>query len=88
MNDEYRNGTITKYPSAPWSPANVVTPAQQSPATIANVQPANNPNAPASIASEGVAWGNASNGWYEPTKSALALVGLVAIALRLVKVVR
>jgi hypothetical protein len=89
VNDEYRNGTITRYPSAPWSPANNLTPGKQASPPIVAVQPANNTHSPAPAASEAALWsGGSTAGWYEPTKSALALVGLFAIALRLVKVVR
>jgi S1-C subfamily serine protease len=105
VNDEYRNGTITKYPSSPWSPAQKGT-LQNQPATIASTYAGesfrnshgwsneavrtanNNKNAP-SVEKEAVVCSVAkTTGWYEPTKSALALVGLLAIALRLVKVVR
>jgi S1-C subfamily serine protease len=83
VNDEYRNGTYAKYPSAPWSPA------KQTPATVASFQPANNTTPTQAPEADTDATGSITTAnWYEPTKSALALVGLFAIAIRLVKVIR
>jgi len=87
---DYRNGANTLYPSSPWSPAdaginrvsNNKTPDQRAKLAVA---PAN----AATTESEALAWNDlAKSGWYDPIKSALALIGLVAIALQLVKVVR
>jgi hypothetical protein len=92
VNDEYRNGTVTKYPSSPWSPADSVNSRSvaQSPSDSANkVMPATltavpSPNSKRStLSSEAV-----PTNLYENVKSALALVGIVAIALQLVKKVR
>ena len=87
---DYRNGANTLYPSSPWSPADVginrvsnnKTPDERAKLAVA---PAN----AATTESEALAWNDlAKSGWYDPIKSALALIGLVAIALQLVKVVR
>jgi len=87
---DYRNGANTLYPSSPWSPAdaginrvsNNKTPDERAKLAVA---PAN----AATTESEALAWNDlAKSGWYDPIKSALALIGLVAIALQLVKVVR
>ncbi len=85
--DKYRNGSIADYPNAPWSPrdAAMTHVGGQSASTRAKlaVAPANvdTPN-------ESLTWSDVSHtGWYEPVKSALALVGLVAIVLRFVKAV-
>jgi MYXO-CTERM domain-containing protein len=56
------------------------------PTTIAGTQPASNTQRSQSVEKEAIVCSvAATTGWYEPTKSALALVGLLAIALRLVK---
>jgi hypothetical protein len=69
------------WPSSPWSPA-----AQQNGA--ARNQSNGVANSAASSQSH-LSWGELSgSGWYEPLKSLLAVVGLAAIALRLVKAVR
>jgi hypothetical protein len=86
VNDEYRNGSVTKYPSSPWSPEVKLTPVNHPPTTIAGTQPASNTQRSQSVEKEAIVCSvAATTGWYEPTKSALALVGLLAIALRLVK---
>ncbi|MEX0641122.1 MAG: serine protease [Pirellulales bacterium] len=64
-----------EYPSSPWSPKN----ANQN--QIANAQ--------AAATNEALAWSDVTaNSWYDPVKSALAVVGLVAVVLQLVKFVR
>jgi len=69
------------WPSSPWSPA-----ARQNGATHSQ----SDGRAISAVSKQAqLSWGELSgSGWYEPLKSLLAVVGLAAIALRLVKVVR
>ena len=69
------------WPSSPWMPASN---------TNRNRLAASNGIAPSAANNEAnLSWSDLSgSGWYEPLKSLLAVVGLAAIALRLVKVVR
>jgi hypothetical protein len=91
------SGTITEYPSSPWRPSDTA----QSPSTnsqlrlansegLANSGESSGANVDASIPTDStLSWSDlAANRWYDPLKSALAGVGLVAILLRLVKAVR
>jgi hypothetical protein len=92
-NDEYSNGSINKYPSSPWSPLvnAAAKPATNGPSNkAATVQLASN-NAPAPAnpraeqpPQEALEFGGT---WYDRTKSGLAIIGLAAIALRIVKFV-
>lgn len=78
------------YPSAPWSPPTSVM------ANSAGKLPEKNGAQLASTSlpkdaaqAQSVSWGDVNRtGWYEPLKTALAVVGAAAIALRLVKLVR
>jgi S1-C subfamily serine protease len=89
VNDEYRNGSISRYPSAPWSPALAANNPKQPPVVESGVQLANNTAAPAAAGSDALTSTDLpSTDWYEPAKSALALVGALAIAMRLVRAVR
>ncbi len=64
------------YPSSPWSPPKNANKNQRT-------------NAGAGAANEALAWSDVTgSGWYDPLKSALAVVGLVVVALQLVKMVR
>ena len=73
-------------PSSPWSPPVRTSVGKQTAGTAQGVQLS---NATASAASESPSWDDlANNGWYEPLKTALAAIGTLAIALRLVKAVR
>jgi S1-C subfamily serine protease len=86
VKDEYRNGSVDKYPSAPWTPvANNAAPPNNAPATV---KLATNSSPSTAAISEQQAKSAAPSDWYGPAKSALALIGLAAIALRLVKLVR
>jgi hypothetical protein len=70
-----------RWPSSPWTPAS--GPVRETPPTSAA--------SATSVISQNVpiSWSDLTgNGWYEPLKSLLAVIGLAAIALRLVKVVR
>lgn len=88
VNDEYRNGSVAKYPSSPWAPANNSNTTKPSPNDANNVQFAANTNPSTAGDKDSQAWtGVASNDWYDRTKSILAVVGLAAIALRIVKFV-
>ncbi|MCC7475213.1 MAG: trypsin-like peptidase domain-containing protein [Pirellulales bacterium] len=63
-----------EYPSSPWVPPNAVTASGASRSAEANTAPAQESTP-------------AKNSWYESTKSALAVVGILAILLGVVKVV-
>jgi S1-C subfamily serine protease len=77
------------YPSSPWSPSKVASAVSSGiqgradgPKLVATTAPTLPGASPSS-------WDDVSRaGWYEPLKSALAVVGLAAIALRFVKLVR
>jgi hypothetical protein len=90
LNDEYRNGTISKYPSSAWSPisnthANCT--GGKSVGDAANVEKTD-ALALADAAQDAAMSGQSPTqpGWYDPLKTTLAVVGLAAIALRFVKV--
>ena len=78
------------YPSAPWSPPASVM------ANIAGKPPEKNGAQLASTSlpkdaaqAQSVSWGDVNRtGWYEPMKTALAVIGAAAIALRVVKLIR
>jgi hypothetical protein len=88
--DEFRNGSVFRYPNSPWSP----------PQTIVNHHVTKNGKNPATqfalAPGDSTAVGNdeettplpPGTSWYDALKSALAVVGLVAIAAQLVKAVR
>jgi hypothetical protein len=73
-NQGFANALRPYWPSAPWAPSNAAI------AGATSRHPAF--GAPKPLEAK------PGNGWYEPAKSLLALVGLAAIALRLVKAVR
>ncbi len=95
-NDDLNRGFAT-YPSSPWSPANGPrnsdSPGHDGMVNSVTSQAAS-PHAPPALAAafptdSPLSWQDiTANGWYDPAKSALAVVGLAAIVLRLVKVVR
>jgi S1-C subfamily serine protease len=79
------------WPSSPWSPQNaarqVTSAADDSSSSPTTKNEAVNASATAN--EELLAWSDVTGtSWYDPLKSALALVGLVAVASQLVKVVR
>jgi hypothetical protein len=95
-NNDSTRGMAT-YPSSPWRPLEISPkpgmPAHDGLVTSVTSQAAPPQPSPALAAAfptdSSLSWQDiTANGWYDPAKSALALVGLVAIALRLVKVVR
>jgi S1-C subfamily serine protease len=95
VNDEYRNGTIDKYPSSPWMPVIIANLPKQSGNDASKVQFASNTTPQATMADKQPAamakvneMADVNDNWYDRTKSGLAIVGLVAIALRIVKFVR
>lgn len=92
VNDEYRNGTVTKYPSSPWSPGNSAEgrAVAQAPSDSANkIMPATLTAVPSPDGKHSAPPPEAvPTNLYENVKSALALVGIVAIALQLVKKAR
>ncbi len=84
------------WPSSPWEPPKRVTEASRNPAFqnatigIKSTGPVamGTPAAPSST-SAALSWQDISDHtWYDPAKSILAVVGLAAVALRLVKLVR
>jgi S1-C subfamily serine protease len=89
VNDEYRNGSLAKYPSAPWSPKRNADPTSAKTGAD-SIQPMAQNTRPGEVLAENNAHGWKSVGddrWYDRTKSGLAIVGLLAIALRIVKFV-
>jgi hypothetical protein len=87
LNDEYRNGTVDKYPSAPWSPAQN-TASKKRNSSEDGVQVLSQNAGKAVAESDAHDWKSvADDGWYNRTKSGLALIGLLAIGLRFVKFV-
>jgi S1-C subfamily serine protease len=79
------------YPSSPWSPSPATAngSAVNDASTDPRMQLTNAAKSSPADEENRLSWDDlARNDWYEPAKSALALVGLLAIALRLVKVVR
>jgi hypothetical protein len=87
---------VATYPSSPWSPAGAPKdphPTHDGLVNSVTSQTTSAPTSPALAAAfptdSTLSWQDiTANGWYDPAKSALAVIGLVAIALRLVKVVR
>ena len=95
-NDDLNRGFAT-YPSSPWSPANGPQngdSAGHDGMVNSVTRQAASPHTPPALAAafptdSPLSWQDiTANGWYDPAKSALAVVGLAAIVLRLVKVVR
>jgi hypothetical protein len=89
LNDEYRNGSVHRHPSSPWPPAdNPKSTEPPSSNKAENIQLASNstPTAAAANETDAQGWTPVSgNDWYDRTKSGLAIIGLLAIALRIVK---
>jgi hypothetical protein len=93
-------GNQSEYPSSPWSPSDATRDRLAEATRPSNIayfpdglvgpETSRNPHQNRSAASESpLSWHDiAAAGWYDPAKSALAVVGLAAIALRLVKTVR
>lgn len=74
------DGSRREWPSSPWMPSGGPKHQSREPAGLATSMASNH---------AALNWGDITgNGWYEPLKSLLAVVGLAAIALRLVKAVR
>lgn len=70
------------WPSLPWAPTNKAKPAAPAPGLVTEVT---RPSQPA----DGLVTSmTSSHGWYEPLKSLLAVIGLAAVAIKLVKAVR
>jgi hypothetical protein len=88
--DGYRHGLASNYPSSPWSPPdNKAKEKGNDPSRAPRAQLATAPAELATAESEAlVSKELPRNDWYESLKSALAIVGLVAIAAQLVKAVR
>jgi hypothetical protein len=89
-NSDYRNNSAAIYPSSPWSPpGNLAKDGWDSP--LAKQRPLTEATPTNSVAADNVS-PDANDlpdaDWYETLKSALAIVGLVAIAAQLVKAVR
>ena len=88
--DEYSNGSAFRYPNSPWKPPGFnVKEDPTDPASMARSQFAVTPaNATTSENETPLSNASADSDWYDTLKSALAIVGLVAIAAQLVKAVR
>ena len=77
------------YPNSPWSPSGPSAVPGQSKNLTGEAQLASASMASDKIAHTALAWQDiAGSRWYEPVKSLLAVVGLAAIALHFVKLVR
>jgi hypothetical protein len=90
------------YPSSPWRPPNAGTDRQAAPdatqfqhsipmrdVLAASVAGNGDPQSADASYDSKLSWADVTrHGWYEPVKSALALVGIVAIGLHLLKAVR
>jgi hypothetical protein len=77
------------YPSAPWSPPAVVRMNKPVGSAKPAVQLASAGISPTAKQPESISLSDLTkNGWYEPLKTLLAAVGLTAITLRLLKMVR
>jgi S1-C subfamily serine protease len=90
VNDEYRNGSVSKYPSSPWSPGENATaekPSPQSPENSIHLASNSSQSSTGSQATQSETSANPKDDWYNRGKSGLAIIGLVAIALRIVKFV-
>lgn len=100
VNDEYRNRSVEKYPSTPWGPAEdaiangAAKPALEGSANVQPVQLASNTTPEHGTDGSAVVADKrpvdlieVHTTWYDRAKSGLAIVGLLAIALRLVKFV-
>jgi hypothetical protein len=91
VNDEYRNGSVAKYPSSPWKPGDESDSTKPpSPNSNENIRLAANSTASpaATYETDANGWTSASHDtWYERAKSGLAILGLLAVTLRIVKFV-
>jgi hypothetical protein len=88
--DDYLNGSDWKYPSAPWSPAEAVV-QNKCDDCASGICPhvASAPPTKSAVKNEEIAENDLTQSdWYEPSKTALALIGILAIAMRLVKSAR
>lgn len=83
------DGASSTNPSAPWSPPKTAGGNPAAPSRANGTQFASTTAPTQAAESQSLSWSDLSRaGWYEPTKSLLAVVGLAAIALRLIKTVR
>jgi S1-C subfamily serine protease len=89
VDDEYRNGTVDKYPSAPWSRIqNADSTMPKSDRETIQLAASDSPRIEEPSEIEAPGWTAVPDDpWYDRTKSGLAIIGLLAIALRLVKMV-
>lgn len=78
-------GGVANYPSSPWSPPGAAVPSK----STGNVRLAEGSGASDAGAPTTLSWQDiSSSSWFEPMKSLLAMIGLGAIALQIVKLVR
>jgi len=83
------DGPSSTYPSSPWSPPISTSVGKQTAGAAQGVQLSNATASTTVAASESLSWDDlASSGWYDTLKTALAAIGALAVALRLVKTVR
>jgi hypothetical protein len=81
--------TLSCYPSSPWSPPSFASATKPVSNTKPQVQLAGVGASVDSRQTDSGGWHNlAKTGWYEPLKTLLAAIGLTAITLRLVKMIR
>jgi hypothetical protein len=86
--DEFRNGSIDRYPSTPWKPVADASTNMSPTITAANNSQSAPSNAPvtATLAENEMQASYAPrDDWYDRTKTGLALVGIAAILLRCIK---
>jgi hypothetical protein len=91
--DGYCNGPACDYPSAPWSPPDRQAKAKaadegSAPQAHLAVAPAESADVESNASNASVLNELPSHDWYEALKSALAVLGLVAMAAQLMKAVR
>lgn len=84
LDDGNWSAAASQYPSSPWSPPNAsIHKTASGPTSAAAAQLAS------ASANDTLSWSDlTSNGWYDPLKSLLAVIGIVAIGLRLVRLVK
>jgi hypothetical protein len=83
-----RDGFTANYPSSPWSPPKPAAGGAAKQADANGTRMAST-MAPKQGKNQSLSWGDlSSTGWYEPLKTAFAVVGVAVIALRVVKLVR
>jgi S1-C subfamily serine protease len=80
---------VSAWPNTPWAPRGTASAAKNDVRSTISQTPSNLPSNERTIAADQFRWHDlAASGWFEGAKSALAVVGMIAVALQLVRIIK